>query len=118
MGDFGRCKHSLPVPVNIQGIDIEMVKSYKYLGVHLNNKLDWMDNTNALYKKGQSRLYLLRRLRPFGVQEVLLRSFFESMLASAILHGVFCRGSISIADRKRLNRLVQKANSALEVMGG
>lgn len=26
--------------MNIQGLDIEMVETYKYLGVHLNNKLD------------------------------------------------------------------------------
>lgn len=52
--------------MNIQGMDIEMVKCYKYLD-HLNNKLDWMDNTNALYKKDQSRIYLLRRVRSFRV---------------------------------------------------
>jgi len=45
-----------PTPVNIQGPDIEMLTSYKHLGVHLNNKLDWTHNTTALYKKGQSRL--------------------------------------------------------------
>ncbi|XP_040904789.1 uncharacterized protein LOC121188913, partial [Toxotes jaculatrix] len=66
--DFRRRSHPPPTPVNIQGTDIESVVSYRYLGVHLNNKLDWTDNTNALYKKGQSRLYLLRRLRSFGVQ--------------------------------------------------
>ncbi|KAI4884156.1 hypothetical protein NFI96_005461 [Prochilodus magdalenae] len=66
--DFRRAKHSPLVPVNIQGTDIEIVRSYKYLGVPLNHKLDWTDNTAALYRKGQSRLHLLRRLRFFGVQ--------------------------------------------------
>ncbi|KAI3377736.1 hypothetical protein L3Q82_008883, partial [Scortum barcoo] len=37
--------------LNIQGLDIERVRTYKYLGVHLNNKLDWTDNTDSLYKK-------------------------------------------------------------------
>ena len=36
-------------PVNIQEMDIEVVKSYKYLGVHLNNRIDWTDNTTAPY---------------------------------------------------------------------
>ena len=49
--------------VNIQGYNIEMVESFKYLGVHLYNKLDWSHNTGALYKKSQS--HLLRRLRSF-----------------------------------------------------
>ncbi|KAI3362414.1 hypothetical protein L3Q82_012711 [Scortum barcoo] len=66
--DFRRRRHSPPAPVSIQGTDIDTVKSYKYLGVHLNDSLDWSDNTNALVKKGNSRLFLLRRLRSFGVQ--------------------------------------------------
>ncbi|TWW56850.1 hypothetical protein D4764_08G0008370 [Takifugu flavidus] len=37
--DFSR-KASHTAPVNIQGLDIEIVEEYKYLGVHLNNKLD------------------------------------------------------------------------------
>ncbi|KAI5613842.1 hypothetical protein C0J50_11272 [Silurus asotus] len=62
--------------VNIQEKDIVRVDFYKYLGVHLNNKLDWTDNTEAIYKKGQNRLFLLRRLRSFGVQGELLKTFF------------------------------------------
>ncbi|KAI3374114.1 hypothetical protein L3Q82_005934 [Scortum barcoo] len=73
--DFRRRRHSPPAPVSIQGMDIDTVKSYKYLGVHLNDSLDWSDNTNALVKKGNSRLFLLRRLRSFGVQGPLLRTF-------------------------------------------
>ncbi|KAI4895189.1 hypothetical protein NFI96_023720 [Prochilodus magdalenae] len=111
--DFRRAKHSPPVPVNIQGMDIEIVRSYKYLGVHL-NKLDWTDNTAALYKKGQSRLHLLRRLRSFGVQGALLRTFFDAVVASAIFYGVVCWGSsISTADRKRLNKIIKKSSSVL-----
>ena len=75
--DSQGCKYSPSVPVNIQGLDIEIVKSYKYLGVHLNNKLSLTANTNALYKKGQNRLCLLRRLRSVGVQGILLRTFFD-----------------------------------------
>ncbi|XP_036418495.1 NACHT, LRR and PYD domains-containing protein 3-like [Colossoma macropomum] len=37
--DFRRHCHLSP-PVNIQGIDIMRVDSYKYLGFHLNNRLD------------------------------------------------------------------------------
>ncbi|KAI5090955.1 hypothetical protein C0J45_19816 [Silurus meridionalis] len=113
--DFCRNKQILS-PVNIQGKDIVRVDSYKYLGVHLNNKLDWTDNTEAIYKKGQSRLFLLRRLRSFGVQEELLKTFFVSVVASAIFYGVVCWGSsISTADRKSLDKLIRKASSVLGI---
>ncbi|TWW56167.1 putative RNA-directed DNA polymerase from transposon BS [Takifugu flavidus] len=87
--DFSR-KASHTAPVNIQGLDIEIVEEYKYLGVHLNNKLDWTHNTDALYKKGQSRLHLLRRLRSFGVCRTLLRTFYDSVVALVIFYAVVC----------------------------
>lgn len=112
--DFRRRSHTPPTPVNIQGMDIERLDSYKYLGVHLNNKLDWTHNTMALYKRGQSRLYLLRRLRSFGVQGALLRTFFDTVVASAIFSGVVCwSSSISTADRKKLDKIIKKASSVL-----
>ncbi|KAI4894320.1 hypothetical protein NFI96_009751 [Prochilodus magdalenae] len=92
--------HHPPPLVNIQGMDVERVDSYKHLGVHLNNKLDWSVNTTALHKKGQSRLYLLRRLRSCGVQGALLRPFLDTVVASAIFYRVVCWGSsISTTDR-------------------
>ena len=53
---------ALPSPVNIQERDIEILDPFKYLRVHLNNKLDWNHNSDALYGKDQRSLYLLRRL--------------------------------------------------------
>ncbi|KAI3357023.1 hypothetical protein L3Q82_003665 [Scortum barcoo] len=112
--DFRRRSHSPPAPVSIQGTDIDTVKSYKYLGVHLNDSLDWSDNTNALVKKGNSRLFLLRRLRSFGVQGPLLRTFYDSVVASAIFYGIVCwASSITDRDRRRMDRLVRRASSVL-----
>lgn len=48
---------------SILGEGAERVESYKYPGVHLDNSLDWMCNTEAVYREGQSRLYFLRKLR-------------------------------------------------------
>ncbi|KAI3367990.1 hypothetical protein L3Q82_026817, partial [Scortum barcoo] len=94
--------------------DIDTVKSYKYLGVHLNDSLDWSDNTDALVKKGNSRLFLLRRLRSFGVQGPLLRTFYDSVVASAIFYGIVCwASSITDRDRRRMDRLVRRASSVL-----
>jgi len=90
--DFRRNK-SPPTPITIQGVDIEMVDSYKFLGVHLNNKLDWTDNTEALYRKGQSRLFFLRRLRSFDVCSRLLRMFYQSVVASTLFFAVACWGA-------------------------
>ncbi|KAK7880072.1 hypothetical protein WMY93_033264 [Mugilogobius chulae] len=94
-----------PPPVNIQERNIERVDSYKVLGVHLNNKLDWTHNTDALYRKGQSRLYLLRRLRSFGVRGPLLRTFYDSV--GGICHPVRC----GLLEQQHQERERKKAQS-------
>ena len=49
-------------PVSIDGVDVEVIRSYKYLGLLLDDKLDWSECTGTIYRKAQSRLYFLRRL--------------------------------------------------------
>ena len=79
--------------VSILGHNVDIVEHYKYLGVFTDNKLDRTKNTEVLYKKGQSRLYFLRRLRSFNICQTMLRMFFEPVVASAVLFAVVCRGS-------------------------
>jgi len=84
---------------------------YKYLGVHINNKLDWSDNMSALYKKGQSCIHLLRRLRSFGVCRTLLKTFYDTAVASVIFYAVVCwSGGIMERDKKKL-KMIRRASS-------
>ncbi|TWW59260.1 hypothetical protein D4764_06G0007900 [Takifugu flavidus] len=112
--DTERNNYPPPAALNILGTDVNVVKTYKYLGVHLNNNLDWTHNTDTLVKKGNSRLFLLRRLRSFGVQGPLLRTFYESVVGSAIFYVIVCwSSSIMDRDRRRMDRLVRRASSVL-----
>ncbi|KAI3370776.1 hypothetical protein L3Q82_007312 [Scortum barcoo] len=64
-------------PLRIRGEVVEEVEDYKYLGVVIDNRLDWKSNTEAVYKKGMSRLYFLRKaeiLQLFTHKEI--RIFF------------------------------------------
>ncbi|KAK3514210.1 hypothetical protein QTP70_009469 [Hemibagrus guttatus] len=56
--DFRRAQsdHS---PLNINGSNVEIVKSTKFLGVHLAENLTWSLNTSSIAKKAQQRLYFL-----------------------------------------------------------
>jgi len=62
------------VPVNLRESEVEIVTTYKYLGVYLNNKISWSDNMIYVYKKGQSHIDLIRGLRSFEVCQVLLKT--------------------------------------------
>ncbi|KAK5904468.1 hypothetical protein CesoFtcFv8_006028 [Champsocephalus esox] len=90
--DFRRSRKRPLTPITIRGKDVEVVNSYKFLGVHLNNKLDWSDNTDALFRKGQSKLFFLRMLRSFNVCTRLLQMFYQSVVASVLFFAVVCWG--------------------------
>lgn len=44
--DF-RKKRTASQPLCILGEDVKEVENYKYLGVNINNRLDWKSNTEA-----------------------------------------------------------------------
>ena len=64
--------------------EVEVVEEYKCLGVHLDNRLDWTRNTDAVYKKGQSKLYFLRMLWSFSVCSRMLQIFYKSVVESLL----------------------------------
>lgn len=81
--DLHRSK-SLLQQVSISGIDIQVVQSYAYLGVHLDCKLNQSANTQAVYEKGQSRFYL-RKLRSLDECGEMLHMCHQSVVAGTFL---------------------------------
>ncbi|KAK3542634.1 hypothetical protein QTP86_031328, partial [Hemibagrus guttatus] len=85
--DFRRAQsdHS---PLDIDGSNVEIVKSTKFLGVHLAEDLTWSLKTSSITKKAQQRLYFLRRLRKAQLPPLILTTFYrrtiESILSSCI----------------------------------
>ncbi|KAI4879744.1 hypothetical protein NFI96_004951 [Prochilodus magdalenae] len=95
-------------PVSTEGVEVERVKTYRYLGLHLGDRLDWSANTDILYRKGQSRLYCLRRLGSFNICRKLLQLFYQTVVSSCLLYAVVCwGGSIKKRDYMQLDKLVR-----------
>ena len=98
----------------MQGVPVDTVEEYKYLGVYFINKLDWTRNTETVYKKGHSGLFFLRRLRSFNICWMMLRMFYESVVASAIFFAVTCWSSgLKVADNNRLNKLIRRTGDVV-----
>ncbi|TWW75426.1 hypothetical protein D4764_13G0000880 [Takifugu flavidus] len=111
--DFGRDRPR-PRPVQIGTEEVEGVQTYKYLGLWLDNRLDWTSNTRQLYKKTQSRMYFLRRLRSFNICRKLLWMFYQSVVASVLSYAVVCwGGSVTKVDLSRLEKLIRRASSVV-----
>ena len=59
--DFRKQQREHP-PIHIDGTGVEKVESFKFLGVHITDKLKWSTHTDSVVKKVQRRHFNPRRL--------------------------------------------------------
>ena len=77
-------------PITINGQSVEMVSAYKYLGVVIDNKLSWTPHIDACYKKAQKKMYLLRMLKIFKVEQAIMQLFYQAVIQNAIFFNLVC----------------------------
>ena len=75
-------------PVVIHNEPIAQVSSYKYLGVHIDSTLSLRVHVEGLWSRLPQRLYFLRRLRAYGVEQKFMLLFYHAVLESTIRYGI------------------------------
>ena len=111
--DFRRQK-STPAPLVINNETVKIIHTYKYLGFTVDDKLNWLEQCNELIKKINKRMYFLRKLKSFRLNNEVLYTFYCSILESVITFGISYWGSsITAGDRKRLNKTIKKAGKIM-----
>lgn len=101
--DF-RLSHPSPDSTVIDGREVEVVESYKYLGTIIDNKLTFESNTNTIYKKSQQRQFCLRKLSKFQADSSLMTMFYRSFIESVITFSFTCWFS---SQKNVLNKVVK-----------
>ncbi|KAI4901822.1 hypothetical protein NFI96_010215 [Prochilodus magdalenae] len=113
--DFRRTRHDHS-PLHIDGSTVEIVKSTKFLGVHLAEDLTWSLNTSTITKKAQQRLYFLRRLRKAHLPPPILTTFYRGTIKSILSSCITAWfGNCTASDRKSLQRIVRTAEKIIGV---
>ena len=80
---FARSENDIP-RLLIDGLPLDLVSSFKILGLTMNNKLNWQDNTKGLVKKASKRLYIIRVLQRCGLSSNDLLLVYFSMVRSIL----------------------------------
>ena len=70
------------VPILIDGAVVEQIESFKFLGVHITNKLTWFKHTKTVVKRARQNLFPLRRLKRFGMGPEILKMFYSCNIES------------------------------------
>ena len=100
-----------PKFINIGGTDIEIVKSYKYLGTTVDSKLSWTEECRSVISKARTRMYFLRKLRSLHIDRTILNLFYKSLVESIVLFNcVIWFGVCRKQDFKRMEAIVRQAS--------
>ena len=62
-------KFQLSTRISIENTNIDILSQTKLLGVKINNKLTWDENTDFLVKRANARMRLLHKLVQFHVPQ-------------------------------------------------
>ena len=87
--DFRR-NRTVNSPIVINGEPVEQIDSFKYLGVMLDENISFTKHVTAVQKKSQQRLHVLRQLRAFYVDPLLLLRLYRSIIEPLITYCNIC----------------------------
>ena len=103
-------------PKNLRLSDqlIQPVDKIKLLGVILTNDLKWTENTNNICSRVNQRLYLISKLKHFGLQKEELLTAWISILRPITEYAVpLWHSGLSEGDSNRIELLQKKALSII-----
>lgn len=97
-----------PKASTIHGEDVQIVDTYKYLGTVFDSQLKFDVNTESVVKRGQQRIYLMRKLNSFCVCDTILCNFYQSFIESLLTFSFICWfNGLSVKDKNSLNGIVK-----------
>ena len=73
-------------PVVIDGKDVDAVEEYKYLGLVMDNSLTFSGHVEQQIKKVNRRLYFTRSLIRLGVNNDIVRMFFNMVIPPVLMY--------------------------------
>ena len=101
-------------PLIIKNDAVRSVKTYKYLGTVIDDRLDWSQNIDVCIKKANQRLFFLRKLRQFKVSDTILKMFYQSVVESTLLYNQLCYyNGANVKDTDSLDRIITTAEQLL-----
>ena len=72
------------------GVKVERVTEYKYLGTVLDNKLNFNKNIEFIHKRCQPRIFCLRKPRSLNVSGAVLHTLYRSCIESVLTFSFLC----------------------------
>ena len=89
---------------------MEQVDSFKFLGTYISEDLNWHMNSISIIKKARQRLYFLRTLKSFKVQQSILINFYRAIIESILTGSIIVWfGRVAQKDVKKMESIIRAA---------
>ena len=90
---------------------VERVSDYKYLGVTVNERLDWSVHAEKVLSKVNQRMYFVRKLNSFGIDSVLVSLFYRAAVQSLFSFCVIAwGGNLVRKESERFDRVARRVS--------
>ena len=103
-----------PVSVSIRGSEIIKTNCTKFLGLHIDDKLNYNSHSIKLSKKLSCISGLLRRVSSY-IPTTILKQIYCSLFQSVMEYGIVVWGGCGVTNRTRIIRALNIAPSLLSV---
>lgn len=100
--------------ISIHGQSVEQVSTFKYLGLTIDNKLNFNEHATITQKRAQQRLYIIRKLKSLSVAPHLLLLLYKSIIQPLLLYCSPCFFNILTVTSK--NKLIKISNLASKII--
>lgn len=70
------------IPLSISDQAVESVQQFKYLGTVIDDSLSFEHQVNAVCKKANQRMYVLRKLRNINIDSKFMEMFYSCFILS------------------------------------
>ena len=89
---------------------MEVVESFKLLGVKIRSDLKWSENTDYICQRGYGRLWMLRRLKVLGANESELIDVYEKQVRSLLELAVSVwQPALTLSESSQIERVQKTA---------
>jgi hypothetical protein len=100
------------IKITISKKPFEKVDNFKYLGIKLDEQLCWNDHIDYLIKKVKTKVYLLRRLRPFICTKAATQAY-HALIQSSL---TYCDVVWASCSTKAANKLQRLQNQSAKIV--
>ena len=91
--------------------EVEIVKSFKYLGTLFDESWPFCDHFDYVYKRAPKRLFLLTKLKSFEISQLILQLVYRCLIESVLSFNIIIwYGNVSGKNKIKLARVVNTAS--------